>query len=238
MAPRAAPCQMRGASTPAALRACTGTAPTVLRTQKASRHIRRCRSCQTIRPCPSPGWRAQRLTRSPGLHPPAVPRLVPPPQPQRPRLATWGPQQAPINLRSIPCSPPPAHLGRSMQAVCYHLAPLQAPSDNPATVMDARTDPAAGPENELSGSDHSGSSTQLRPQAQRAGAARCAANNAAPGKQPAVTVPSRRGSDWRPGPICLPFNSAPRGAQQQLGLGAPVGETSQTSKPRPATCSR
>jgi hypothetical protein len=75
----------------------------------------------------------------------------------------------------------------------------------------------------------------LVPQAQRARAARCAVNNTAPGIQPAATVPSRRSSDWRPGPTRLYFNSAPRGVQQQPGLGTTVGETPRTSKPRPAT---
>jgi hypothetical protein len=67
---------------------------------------------------------------------------------------------------------------------------------------------------------------------------RCAANIAAPVGQSAVTVPSRRGSDWRPRPIRLLFTRAPSGAQQQLGLGAPVGETSRTRKPRPASARR
>jgi len=47
-----------------------------------------------------------------------------------------------------------------VQTACYHPAPLQAPSDNLATAMDVRTSPAAGPANELSGSDHPGSTTQ------------------------------------------------------------------------------
>ena len=107
LAPRAAPCQMRGASTPAVPRERTGTAPTVLRTQPVSSHIGRCRSCQTTRPCPSPGWRAQRLNRSPGPHPPAAPRLVPPPQSQRPRLAPESPQQTPTPAPPLPSPGPP-----------------------------------------------------------------------------------------------------------------------------------
>ena len=80
--------------------------------------------------------------------------------------------------------------------------------------------------------------SNARPQAQRARAARCAVNNTAPGRQPAATVPSRRSSDWRPGPTRLHFNSAPRGVQKQPGLGTPAGETPRTSKPRPATRAR
>jgi hypothetical protein len=160
-------------------------------------------------------------------------KLVPPPQPQRPRLATWGPQLTDPNLAPLPRSQaPPAHLGPGCRS-----AITSRPSRRPATTrpplwMHAQTHAAAGPENELDLRLRLLGEYNARPQAQRARAARCAANNAAPGGQPAVTVPSRRGSDWRPGPICLPFNSAPRGAQQQLGLGAPVGETSRTSKPR------
>jgi hypothetical protein len=42
-----------------------------------------------------------------------------------------------------------------------------------------------------------------------------------------------------PGPmVCSLFTRAPSGTQQQLGLGAPVGETSRTSKPRPARARR
>ncbi len=48
----------------------------------------------------------------------------------------------------------------------------------------------------------------------------------------------RRGSDWRFGPTRSHVNSAPRGAQQQLGPGTPVGETPRTSKPRPVTRAR
>jgi hypothetical protein len=60
--------------------------------------------------------------------------------------------------------------------------------------------------------DHPGSPTQDR-QAQRARAARCAVNNTAPGRQPAATVPSRRSSDWRPGPERLAcILTAPPGA--------------------------
>jgi hypothetical protein len=116
----------------------------------------------------------------------------------------WSPQQTP----TLPRSPRAPRL-TWVQAVCYHLAPLQAPSDNPATVMDARKDPAAGLENANSPAPVTRGESNARPQAQRTRAPRCAANNVAPGGQPAVTVPSRRGSDWRPGPTCLHFNSAP-----------------------------
>jgi hypothetical protein len=118
-----------------------------------------------------------------------------------------GPATAP-NLRF----PAPLPRPTPVQAVCYHPAPPQAPSDKPATAMEACTDPAAVLENELSGPGNPGSAAQDHAQAQRARAARCAANNSAPVGQSAVTVSSRRDSDWRPGPIRLPFTRAPSGA--------------------------
>jgi hypothetical protein len=74
--------------------------------------------------------------------------------------------------------------------------------------MHAQAQPRGHAANELSGSDHPGSPTQDHKPMQRARAARCAVNNTAPGRQPAATVPSRRSSDWRPGPTRLHLNSA------------------------------
>jgi hypothetical protein len=65
----------------------TGTAPTVLKTQKASPHIGRCRSCQTTRPCPLPVWRVQRLTIH--IPRPRLPAITP--RPSRRPATTWPP---------------------------------------------------------------------------------------------------------------------------------------------------
>ncbi len=103
-------------------------------------------------------------------------------------------------------------------------APLQAPSDNRSFAMDARTSPVAGPANELSGSDHPGSPTQDHK-----------ASEHAPPAAPLTTPPqvdspqplsqaAGAQTSWRPGPTRLHFNSAPRGVQQQPGLGTPVGD--------------
>jgi hypothetical protein len=54
----------------------------------------------------------------------------------------------------------------------------------------------------------------------------------------AATVSCRKSSDWRHEPTRPHFISAPRGVQQQPGLGTPVGETLRTSKPRPAVRAR
>jgi len=87
LAPKAAPCQKRGASTPAVLRERTETAPTALKTQTVSPHIGRCRSYQTTRPCPSLVWRAQRLTiQTPRSRLPAIT-----PRPSRRPATTWPP---------------------------------------------------------------------------------------------------------------------------------------------------